>query len=570
MTKDKEKVFPIDHIRDSRYLARRILCGIKGMNRQRFCFILGSGASMTSGIPAGGILEFEWMEELMGCRPVDGIYLDAEETKRQAEILRKENSARKLEHDFSEIAAHWKKQKSDGKTSLDSRYYFDLFLLREFVTGQDGQQMMERVVKDAFPSYGYVTLAKILAGEGGNNLVITTNFDDLVEQALSLYTDATPIIVNHEALADYIDDQNIKVPLIAKLHRGSFFGTLNTPKDTTNLKGNWENILDHIFLNYTPIVIGYGGGDKSLMSYLVEHELKNGIYWCALNRVPDDDRIQSVVRKSNGDFIIINGFDSLMVTIGELLYGDEITVQRVTDKLKQRYDVLSNRLVEAYSRVTTDTPGDDNLADFKKRVEEKDSQLKQENMLTAIDYFRRAYKLANEGSHEEAIADYTKAIKLDPKYAFAYNNRGASFGDLGKHEEAIADYTKAVEINPEYASAYYNRGISFDEQGKYEEAVSDYTKVLGLSPMDTDSYINRANSLNHLGRYEEAISDCGKALDFNADIALAYENRGNALRALGRDEEALTDYMKALQLDPSLEESQKGKAEIEAVRSASV
>ena len=37
-------------------------------NNQRFCFILGSGASVESGIPSGGILEMDWMDCLMGIR----------------------------------------------------------------------------------------------------------------------------------------------------------------------------------------------------------------------------------------------------------------------------------------------------------------------------------------------------------------------------------------------------------------------------------------------------------------------------------------------------------------------
>ena len=42
--------------------------------------------------------------------------------------------------------------------------------------------------------------------------------------------------------------------------------------------------------------------------------------------------------------------------------------------------------------------------------------------------------------------DYNEAIKIDPKYAEAYNNRGAAKGKLGQHQEAIADYNKAIKI----------------------------------------------------------------------------------------------------------------------------
>ena len=41
--------------------------------------------------------------------------------------------------------------------------------------------------------------------------------------------------------------------------------------------------------------------------------------------------------------------------------------------------------------------------------------------------------------------------------AAAYHNRGNAKGVLGRHEEAIADYDEALRINPQLAAAYYNR-----------------------------------------------------------------------------------------------------------------
>ena len=58
-----------------------------------------------------------------------------------------------------------------------------------------------------------------------------------------------------------------------------------------------------------------------------------------------------------------------------------------------------------------------------------------------------------------AIADYTKAIELNPNYANAYYNRGISKHNLKDYNGAISDYNKAIEIDPNYANAYYNRGF---------------------------------------------------------------------------------------------------------------
>ena len=53
-----------------------------------------------------------------------------------------------------------------------------------------------------------------------------------------------------------------------------------------------------------------------------------------------------------------------------------------------------------------------------------------------------------KGDHDKAIADFTEAIRLNPKYAEAYYNRGFAYGKKGDHDKAITDYTAAIRINP--------------------------------------------------------------------------------------------------------------------------
>ena len=51
------------------------------------------------------------------------------------------------------------------------------------------------------------------------------------------------------------------------------------------------------------------------------------------------------------------------------------------------------------------------------------------------------------GQYQTAIADYTKAIQLDPDYALAYNNRGVAYRNLGQYASADADETKACSLD---------------------------------------------------------------------------------------------------------------------------
>ncbi len=74
-------------------------------------------------------------------------------------------------------------------------------------------------------------------------------------------------------------------------------------------------------------------------------------------------------------------------------------------------------------------------------------------------YDAQGYEKYLRGDYDGAIADYTKAIELNPRNAKAYFNRGNAKGKLEAFYAAIADYTKAIEINPRYADAYTGRGI---------------------------------------------------------------------------------------------------------------
>jgi tetratricopeptide (TPR) repeat protein len=84
------------------------------------------------------------------------------------------------------------------------------------------------------------------------------------------------------------------------------------------------------------------------------------------------------------------------------------------------------------------------------------------------------------GNRKEAIADYDRAIDINPKYAEAYNNRGNAKDDLGNRKEAIADYDRAIAIDPKFAEAYYNRGIAKSELENRQGAITDMNTAVGL------------------------------------------------------------------------------------------
>lgn len=96
----------------------------------------------------------------------------------------------------------------------------------------------------------------------------------------------------------------------------------------------------------------------------------------------------------------------------------------------------------------------------------------------------RGFMLMEQGRLEEALVDYDRSIELEPNPARAsiYFNRGRARVGLGHHGDAIADFTRAVEINPTFDSPLSWRARAHADLGNYTEAAADIKRVMDLSP----------------------------------------------------------------------------------------
>ncbi|KKL71137.1 hypothetical protein LCGC14_2097910, partial [marine sediment metagenome] len=101
---------------------------------------------------------------------------------------------------------------------------------------------------------------------------------------------------------------------------------------------------------------------------------------------------------------------------------------------------------------------------------------------SAENHFNQGVANYEAGNLEQALADYTKALELDPDFVLAYHNRGLAYANLGDLEQAIADYTKALELDQTLVRAYINRGAAYQKSGDLEQAIRDFGRYLDLVP----------------------------------------------------------------------------------------
>lgn len=107
------------------------------------------------------------------------------------------------------------------------------------------------------------------------------------------------------------------------------------------------------------------------------------------------------------------------------------------------------------------------------------------------------------GNNDRAMSCYDEAIRLDPKYADAYYNRGVIHFERNELPEAIENYRKAVECNPGFALAHSNLGIALESNGDPEAAVKSYDDAIAADPEFVSGYWNKSLLLLRNGQYEE-------------------------------------------------------------------
>ena len=137
-----------------------------------------------------------------------------------------------------------------------------------------------------------------------------------------------------------------------------------------------------------------------------------------------------------------------------------------------------------------------------------------------------AFRGRPAGDLDGAIADYTKAIELDPNDLDSHNNRGLARQAKGDFDGAIADHTKAIELNPRDPDGYYNRGISRKAKGDLDGAIADFTKVIEIDPRYASAYINRGTIRMDKSDSEGAIAEFTKAIEIDPRSVSGYYNRG--------------------------------------------
>ena len=414
-----------------------LLAEIRKLHQQgrSLAFILGAGASASSGIPTGGKLAYGWLQEW-----------------HQRECLEPDTDLQSWAREQLKNPAFITHQDAKPAYQDAASHYATIFERRFAGDYTSGYAALEDAMEDAAPSVGYSILAKIL-DETHHRVVVTTNFDNLVADAMAIHASRSPLIVGHEALAGFARPQ-LRRPLVAKIHRDLHLAPKNDREGVNTLGQGWGNSLSQLFQYSTPLVLGYGGNDGSLMGFLNDlpaGHIPGRLFWCYRDEPPAQN-VLATIAKHSGVIVKISGFDEFMQELVKQVLPEFKLGQLVRD-----IDQLAKERKEKYREAIKKNPDSWWVVELAAQAE-TDMDKREAIYREGLKKFPQSAELAGNFAnfladqrhdYDEAERYYRKALELDPSHA-AHTGNFANFLASQRHDYDKAEhyYRKALELGP--------------------------------------------------------------------------------------------------------------------------
>jgi tetratricopeptide (TPR) repeat protein len=154
-----------------------------------------------------------------------------------------------------------------------------------------------------------------------------------------------------------------------------------------------------------------------------------------------------------------------------------------------------------------------------------------------------------KGDHDGAIAEFSRALELDPNNALLYTRRAGARKSKGDQNGAIADATHALEIDPKVRAAYLIRGNAFLNKGASDRALDDFDRALELDSKDSGVFAVRGFARLTENDFVGAAAEADRAIVLDSSLAPAFHLRGLAAGFQGDFAAAVLNFDRAIKLD---------------------
>ncbi|HEY2082325.1 MAG TPA: tetratricopeptide repeat protein, partial [Verrucomicrobiae bacterium] len=102
----------------------------------------------------------------------------------------------------------------------------------------------------------------------------------------------------------------------------------------------------------------------------------------------------------------------------------------------------------------------------------------------AVAHLNLGVALEQDNRQPEALAEYRKAVEIDPHRVQVHNNLANLLAAMGSRDEALKEYQEALRLNPNAALAHVNLGTLLVDMGRFDDAMREYSEAGRLAPED--------------------------------------------------------------------------------------
>lgn len=488
----------------------------------RIVWFLGAGCSVSSGIPTASGLVDRWLPQLH--QSVTG--------------------GRSEPHAW--VAAEF------GELAGDLTSIYGTVIARLFPTPRERQREIERLTGEKDPEIGYALMAVLMATPTIGprlNVILSTNFDDLAQDALYILTRQKPLVVAHDSLAPYARHSRNR-PLIVKVHGDSQLAPRNTPDETSAVGPQMAAALGAVLAGSGIVFCGYGGNDRSiaeLLRNLPPNTLEWGTYWVG-NDFPQGPVGLALRERSEATFLVRHGdFDSLMLRIAEEFNLDFPPLVDRFKKLEDSYGrSLKRQTVRETDLVQSDVPNT--------------SQEAASNAASRMSGTLEAYRLMDEAQAlvndpERADLLYQQAVAAAASSPTVLGAYAVFLRRVRKdHDRAEDYYRRALDSDPINARNNGSYALFLDEIRKDPDRAEDYhRRSLDADPTNATGLGNYAFFLATVRKDpDRAEYYYRRALEADPTNAAGLGNYALFLATVRKDPDQADDYYRrALEADPT-------------------
>jgi tetratricopeptide (TPR) repeat protein len=141
----------------------------------------------------------------------------------------------------------------------------------------------------------------------------------------------------------------------------------------------------------------------------------------------------------------------------------------------------------------------------------------------ALEYYNNGIEAFDNQDYQGAIKNYNKAVEIDSKFAFAWDNLGLSYRYVGEFNKAIECYEKSLKVDPKGRLPMLNIAITYEYLKDYDKAKKAYKKYGRVFKKDPESFYGLGRIYSLEKNYEEGLDNMIQAYILYIEIDSPYK-----------------------------------------------